>query len=92
MIKFRLTDTGLAFEYKADNADQKWVWRELEEKRSVIISSVFHFDKDDLANPPTKKTKINDDYWYNFPFGKFEDEYIRISGKYLGIVNDVLIP
>ncbi|SHJ95204.1 protein of unknown function [Aureimonas altamirensis DSM 21988] len=92
MLKFRLTDKGIDLEYKAENNLPGWVWRELQEKRSIELSQVFYYDKDDLINPPADADIIDDDYWYQFPFGTFEDEYVRISGRFLGIDNDVLLP
>lgn len=92
MLKFRLTDKGLDLEYRAENDSPGWVWRELKEKKSIKISQVFYYDKEDLINPPADFDKVDDDYWYQFPLGTFEDSYVRILGRFLGIDNDVLMP
>ncbi|MEJ6785597.1 Shedu immune nuclease family protein [Aminobacter sp. Piv2-1] len=92
MIKFRLTETTLDFEYRADRPGNHWVWNDLEEKRSVTISSVFFFDIEDLRNPPTASEPMGDEDWYVFRFGTREGDYIRIHSQYLGIDNDVLMP
>jgi hypothetical protein len=92
MIRFKKTETGLDFEYQADRPGNIWVWRELEEKRSVTISSVFFFDLTDLTNPPSSSAEIDEDYWYVFSFGTRQGEYTKIQGRFLGIDNDVLMP
>lgn len=92
MIKFRPTTSGLTFEYQVDFNDNNWVWEELKTLGSSKVSSVFYFDRADLTNPPAGTDSVPDDYHYHFAFGKFEDEYVRISGRILGIDNDVLLP
>ena len=92
MIKFRHTTIGLEFEYRADFSNNNWVWEELKTSGLSNVSSVFYFDRADLTNPPAGTDSVPDDYHYHFAFGKFEDEYVRISGRILGIDNDVLLP
>ncbi|MGT2440985.1 hypothetical protein ACU4GH_40150 (plasmid) [Bradyrhizobium betae] len=91
-IKFKRTKTGIDFEYQSDRQNNGWVWAELTEKRSVVISFVFHFRKKDLIDPPSKSARIDEDHWYRFKFGTFEDAYVRIPGRALDIPNDVLFP
>ncbi len=92
MIRFIQTTTGLDFEYQADFGNNNWVWEQLKTSGSSNVSSVFYFDRADLTNPPAGTDSVPDDYHYRFAFGKFEDEYVRISGRILGIDNDVLLP
>jgi Domain of unknown function (DUF4263) len=92
MIRFRQTTTGLDFEYRVDFNDNNWVWEELKTSGSCEVSSVFLFDRADLTNPPAGTDSVPDDYHYHFAFGKFENEYVRIPGRILGIDNDVLLP
>lgn len=92
MIEFRPTTSGLELEYRADFNNNNWVWEELKTSGSCNVSSVFYFDRADLMNPPTGTNGVPEGYDYHFAFGTFEDEYVRIPGRILGIDNDVLLP
>ncbi|MDH7809433.1 hypothetical protein P3T33_004593 [Rhizobium sp. AN67] len=92
MISFGHTTTGLELEYRADFNNNNWVWEELKTSGSCKLSSVFYFERTDLTNPPAGTDRVSDNYDYHFAFGTFEDEYVRIQGRILGIDNDVLLP
>lgn len=92
MVKFVRADKELRLEYETEFGNNAWVWNQLGTEGSVVISSVFYFDHADLMNPPADVESTSEDYTYSFSFGTFEDEYVRISGRFLGIDNDVLMP
>ncbi|MHA5498456.1 Shedu immune nuclease family protein [Pseudomonas aeruginosa] len=91
MFGFISTTTGVEIEYENDwGADNQWVWSELSTHGEVRISRAFVFTRDDLLNPPIDTQKFDDDI-YQFKFGTFEDDYVRIPGRFLDIKNDLLI-
>lgn len=92
MVKFVRTETGLDLEYQTEFNGNAWAWEQLKTTGSVVISSVFFFDRADLSDPPNDAERASEDYIYNFAFGTFEGEYVRIPGRILGIDNDVLMP
>ena len=92
MVKFVRTDRELFLNYKTEFGPNDWVWNEIEKEGSVVISSVFYFDRTDLMNPPADAEATSDDYTYSFALGVFEGDYVRILGRFLGIDNDVIMP
>ncbi len=92
MINFSIKQNKFCLEYRADRPGNRWVWLELNEKKSVTISSVFFFDAADWINPPPIPAEIDDEYLYEFQLGDVDGEYVRINGQCLGIDNDVLMP
>lgn len=92
MVKFVRTDKEMFLEYEREFGSNAWVWNQLTTEGSVVISSVFYFDRADLMNPPANAEATSEDFTYSFAFGSFEDEYVRIPGRVLGIDNDVLMP
>ncbi len=92
MINFSIKQNKFCLEYRADRPGNRWVWHELNEKKSVTISSVFSFDAADWLNPPSTLEEIGEEYFYEFQLGELDGEYVRINGDCLGIDNDVLMP
>jgi hypothetical protein len=92
MVKFVHTGAGLDIEYQAEFNDNAWAWEQLKLTGSVDISTVFTFDRADLADPPRGTARVTEGYKYKFAFGTYEGDYVRIAGRRLGIDNDVLLP
>lgn len=93
MLNFRPTATGIVLEYDGDQkwgANTEWVWDELKKSQMVQISKVFHFNPEDLLNPPPSEQDF-ENYKYQFHFGVFDDGYINIPARILNIKNDLLI-
>jgi hypothetical protein len=91
MHKFVAKGTNIVFRYKADYGGNYWVRNELKLSGEVNISSVFYFSQQDVVSSiPDSDEKISD-FTYGFIFAVFDGDYIRISGRILGIENDVLI-
>lgn len=91
MHRFVVKETNVVFRYKADYGGNSWVRNELKLTGEVNISNVFYFESRDVVSPiPESDDKIID-FTYSFVFATLEQEYIRISGRVLGIDNDVLI-
>lgn len=93
MLKFQITATGVDLEYDGDHkwgANTQWVWDELKKHQVVRISRVFHFNRDDLQNPPSSEQDF-ENYNYRFQFGTFDNGYVDIPARVLDIKNDLLI-
>lgn len=91
MLDFQITATGVELHYEVElGANRDWVWGELTAKNQTRISRVFSFRRTDLLNPPTSTQDFND-YEYQFQFALFDDDYVKIPGRILGIKNDLLI-
>lgn len=90
MLNFKITSTGIDLEYKEDWGSNKWVWDELVANKEVRISKIFHFESNDLKNPPTTNEDFID-FEYQFRFGTFVEGYLKIPARMLNIKNDLLI-
>ncbi len=91
MLKFQNTTTGIELEYEGDRGTNSgWAWDELTTNSETRISRMFLFKLEDLLNPPPP-TQNFDDYKYRFRFGIFDDGYVKILARVLGIKNDLLI-
>ncbi|EOX4612662.1 Shedu immune nuclease family protein [Escherichia coli] len=90
MIDFITTNKGIVLKYEPETADTSWVWNELKTHSTVIISKVFYFNINDLANPPSPNQDF-DSYFYEFQFGTFRGDYTVIPSYILNIQNDIYI-
>lgn len=91
MLYFQITATGVDLEYEGDlGANDKWVWDELTTNKKARISRIFLFKSSDLLNPPSANQDF-DDYKYQFRFGVFDNDYLRVPARILEIKNDLLI-
>ncbi|WLG82738.1 DUF4263 domain-containing protein [Pseudomonas cucumis] len=91
MLEFQVTATGVDLEYEGDlGANDKWVWDELTTNNKARISRIFLFKTSDLLNPPSGNQSF-EDYKYQFRFGTFENDYVRVPARILEIKNDLLI-
>lgn len=91
MHEFVFSEPGVIFEYKASWGGNSWVQKALEEEGKVSISNVFTFEKGDLVTTPPASIEEIEAFTYEFRFGTFEGDYVKIPGRKLGISNDVLI-
>jgi hypothetical protein len=92
MIRFTKTPTRLTFEYEADFQGNGWVWRQLQDRGSVTISQVFHFELTDLLVEPVSAEEADKEgFIYSFEFASRDGEYFRIPGRVLDVDQDVLI-
>lgn len=90
MLKFQITATGVDLEYEGDYGANQWAWDDLTNNNEVRISRVFLFRHEDLLNPPAPAQDF-ENYQYNFKFGTFINDYVKIPARILGIKNDLLI-
>lgn len=91
MLTFQITAGAVDIEYRGElRGDNQWIWNELSTKNVARVSRVFTFELMDLLNPPTPEENF-DDYVYQFRFGTFLDDYVKIPSRNLGIKNDLLI-
>lgn len=91
MHKFVRKITGINFEYRTDFSGNDWVWEDLKSKGKVNITSVFYFEQKDLITTHPRSNDNISEFTYEFRFGTFEGNYIKVAGRKLGIDNDVLI-
>lgn len=91
MLEFQTAVTGVNLEYEGGlGANNKWVWDELTTKNKARISRIFLFKYSDLLNPPSANQDL-ESYKYQFRFGTFENDYLRVPARILEIKNDLLI-
>lgn len=91
MLEFAKSESGLNIKYKADFGSNDWVSAELRKEDEVRISSVFFFGREDLVEEVPKSDDLFDDFIYEFRLGTLEHDYFKITGRKLGIKNDVFI-
>lgn len=95
MISFKKKNRGLIFSYSPESNDGAWVVNRLRQEGRVRISNIFWFESGDLTSPrgllETKMEYDPDGEEFRFLFAREKGQYYRISGRKLGIQNDVLI-
>jgi hypothetical protein len=93
MVDFTVSESGVVLTYRADRADNGWVWHELREHGEVTLSRVFVFERRDLMAEPDERDAENDyeNFAYRFRFAELHDGYFCIEGRFLGIDNPVLV-
>ena len=93
MVDFAASASAVMLTYRADQADNGWVWRKLRDDGEVTLSHVFIFERRDLVAEPEEDDAENDydDFEYRFRFAIRRDGYLHIEGRILGIDNPVLI-
>lgn len=91
MIDFNVKQHSVALEYEPQ-FNSRWVRAELDTHGQVTISRAFTFQERDLISGPieTKDNEV-DDSVFRFNFAVRRDGYFHISGRILGIENEVLI-
>lgn len=93
MVDFAKSASAVMLIYRADQADNGWVWRKLRDDGEVTLSHVFIFERRDLVAEPEEDDAENDydDFEYRFRFAIRRDGYLHIEGRILAIDNPVLI-
>lgn len=93
MVDFAASASAVMLTYRADQADNGWVWRKLRDDDEVTLSHVFIFERRDLVAEPEEDDAENDydDFEYRFRFAIRRDGYLHIEGRILRIDNTVLI-
>lgn len=96
MINFRTRKSRVVFEYTSEFGSNAWVLNELRKSGRVLISRVFRFQQSDLSNADrllrqgvTHDAEVDDQEVLKFKFAETKKGYHRITGRLLGIRNDV---
>lgn len=92
MIRFDVKRRSVIFEYEPEFTSAEWILNELKIHHEVTLSRGFTFKDDDLINGPSNPTEDEiGEPVFRFRFAIRRSGYFRISGRILGIANDVLI-
>lgn len=95
MIEFKVKNADIIVEYQSEMRANGWVWRVLKEQGKVRISHVFRFLFSDLLEQPSAEDQENiDGFTFQFRLASSDSdnsEYYCITGRKLGLKNDVLI-
>lgn len=93
MAEFVITSDNLIYNYIAEQRDNGWVWRELQDHGSVTLSRTFHFETGDLLVQPDQADAEDrfQNFVYTFHLGSRSNGYFHIDGRVFNIPNKVLI-
>ena len=91
MHKFVRTGSNVIFEYQSDFGKNEWIRNDLKINTEICVSKVFYFESKDLITIPPESEEDIEAFTYEFRFGVLLEDYIVISGRILGISNDVHI-
>lgn len=92
MVRFKLNKASVVVEYEATIQGGTWVWDEIKKNGEVEISKVFTFERDDLLEEPDEEQPSElEMFTYRFVLARGGKNYYKISGRKLGIDNEVWI-
>ena len=92
MIRFVINKHSMVLEYEPESTGASWVLNELKTRHEVTLSRAFTFMESDLISGSAEtEDEETGEPVFRFRFATRKGGYFRISGRKLGISNDVLI-
>lgn len=97
MIEFESGEDRLILKYRPEMTSTRWVTNHLEENGELGISRVLTVTRDDLIDTDDAPDEADDLDWnldgdvFAFAFGRLENGYYRVPGRFLHLDRDVLL-